>query len=185
MRVADAVADWLADKKITHAFGIIGGGNAVLFDAIQKKGATALVCCHHEQAAAMASSYFNRIRGSLESVVLCTTGAGSTNAITGVMAAWMDSIPLLVLSGNEAWKSVLMGKTRVRGVQGYNSALFIAGHANYVEMFGAGDIRISLERCYREAIGLNAMESVNGGFNGKRQGPVWLDIPKDRASAAI
>jgi acetolactate synthase-1/2/3 large subunit len=176
VRVADAVADWLATKKIEYAFGIIGGGNAVLFDAIQAKGATHIISVHHEQAAAMASCYFNRTRGFLASVVLCTTGAGSTNAITGVMAAHMDSIPLLVISGNEKWESVLMGKTRIRGVQGYDSSSLMAAHANYTEMFGAGNIEISLERCWREALGMNAT---------KRQGICWLDIPKDRQSATL
>jgi len=171
MRVADAVADWLAEKKITHAFGIVGGGNVTVFDAIQKKGATEIICCHHEQAAAMASAYYNRIRGGLESVVLCTTGAGSTNAITGVMAAYMDSIPLLVLSGNEALESVLHGKTRVLGVQGYDSRGVAEGFSKLaLRVVHAEQVPAIMDFAYDDAMK-------------PRQGPVWIDIPKDVANA--
>ena len=174
MRVADEIANWLFEKKILTAFGIVGGGNVSIFDAIQAKGATRIVCTHHEQAAAMASTYHNRICGYLGSAVLCTTGAGSTNAITGVMAAFMDSIPLLVISGNDPWKSILTN-TRVKGTQGFDSRLMAAQMTVHSEM-ALGDIRTHLERCWREALGLNA---------NKRQGPAWLDMPKDRANATI
>lgn len=170
MRVTDAIANWLVERKITHAYGIIGGGNHILFDAISKKGATAIVCCHHEQAAAMASTYHNRISGTLASVVLCTTGAGSTNAITGVMAAWMDSIPLLVLSGNEASK-YMYAPTRVWGVQGYAS----------MEM---------VRNCTKGAYRLVEHPIMNLDYALKktlspRMGPVWVDIPKDVQSASV
>lgn len=171
MRVADAISDWLASKNITHAFGIVGGGNAILFDAIQKAGKITLVCCHHEQAAAMASGYFNRVRGNLESVVLCTTGAGSTNAITGVMAAWMDSIPLLVLSGNEAW-NYMGAKTRVWGTQGYGSSELAAPFTKYsARLDGRMDLG-NLDFVY--------MTAISG-----RQGPCWIDIPKSAANETI
>jgi acetolactate synthase-1/2/3 large subunit len=170
MRVADAIANWLAEKKIFTAFGIVGGGNVVLFDAIQAKGATEIICCHHEQAAVMASNSFNRVRGNLESVVLCTTGAGSTNAITGVMAAWMDSIPLLVLSGNEA-STYLDDPNRVLGVQGYRSADFIRPAAKYAARASAFDWQLILYGAYGDALT-------------PRQGPVWIDIPKDVQNAA-
>lgn len=171
MRIADAIADWLAEKHITHAYGIIGGGNHILFDAISKKGETAIVCCHHEQAAAMASTYHNRIAGTLASVVLCTTGAGSTNAITGVMAAWMDSIPLLVLSGNEASK-YMDAPTRVWGVQGYESAGLVKDCCKKV-------VRLMNP----PAIGV--LTSLHGYALSPRQGPVWIDIPKDVQNAPV
>lgn len=165
MRNADVIADWLAEKGITTAYGIVGGGNHVIFDAIAKKGGCEIVCCHHEQAAAMASTYHNRVVGGIGSVCLVTTGAGSTNAITGVMAAWMDSIPLLVLSGNEASK-YMQAPTRVWGVQGYASAELVGRCTKFVARMVAGDIRMLLEAGY-------------GHATTPREGPVWLDIPKD------
>ena len=174
MRVADAIADWLAEKKIVTAFGIIGGGNVVLFDAIQAKGSTRIVCTHHEQAAAMASCYHNRTTGSLSSVVLCTTGAGSTNTITGVMAAYMDSIPLLVISGNDPWK-YMYAKTRVWGTQAYGSSEVAKGFTKHSERFDgpfidAGHVHMRLT--VARTLATDA-----------RQGPVWVDICKDVQNA--
>ena len=172
MRVADRIAEWLGERGITHAFGIIGGGNVTLFDAIAKAKKTQIVCCHHEQAAAMASTYFNRTRGNLSSVVLVTTGAGSSNALTGVLAAHMDSIPLLVISGNEASK-YMDAKTRIWGVQGYDSA-FSSG------FFGKAGYRPS---CEHQAI--KDLVDAYDEATAPRQGAVWYDIPKDIANAMV
>jgi acetolactate synthase-1/2/3 large subunit len=81
---------FLAEKGVTHAFGIIGAGNAALFDAIARLAKTEIVCCHHEAAAVMAATYYGRARGTC-GVAIVTTGAGSSNAITGALAANMDS----------------------------------------------------------------------------------------------
>lgn len=173
MIVADAVARWLKDKGITHAFGIIGGGNHMLFDAIARLEATQIISCHHEQAAAMASTYFNRCSGTLASVVLCTTGAGSSNAVTGVLAAWMDSAPLLVLSGNEATKYIYK-PTRTWGVQGYDSIAMVRNIVKHPSgrMSGIKNFMELMESGYVSAIT-------------PRQGPVWMDIPKDVQSMEV
>lgn len=173
MRVADRIAEWLGERGITHAFGIIGGGNVTLFNAIAKAKKTQIVCCHHEQAAAMASTYFNRTRGNLSSVVLVTTGAGSSNALTGVLAAHMDGVPLLVISGNEASK-YMDAKTRILGVQGYRSA--------YMASTGAAKFSSTLGNpC-------NAVRLINEGYNQAirpRSGVAWCDLPKDIANAMV
>src|SRR3990167_6525519 len=166
MTKAEAFAQWLATKEITHAFGIIGGGNAPLWDAIARLKKTSLICVHHEQAAAMAASYYYRVAGRL-ALCLVTTGAGSTNCITGVMAAWMDSIPLLVISGNEASKYYEAGG-RGFGFQGYKSAE-VAKH--FTKLALSGPLVPSL------------LDSVLRVALEPRQGPVWLDFPKDLQSA--
>lgn len=173
MRVADAIAQWLFEKEIFTAYGIVGGGNVVLFDAIQKKGATNIVCVHHEQAAAMASCYHNRITCKLSSAVLCTTGAGSTNAITGVMAAYMDSIPLLVLSGNDPSK-YLRGNTRVWGTQAYDSSRVATPFTKWSRRMDDPFFTPTqeLDMAFKYALE-------------PRQGPVWVDCPKDVANATI
>ena len=171
MRTADAVAHWLAEKDISHAYGIIGGGNHILFDAISKAGKTALVCCHHEQAAVMASCYHNRITGGIGSVALVTTGAGSTNAITGVMAAWMDSIPVIVLSGNEASK-YMQAPTRVWGVQGYGSSEVVETVTKCAVRPPADEVVSALWMLYDIALK-------------PRQGPVYVDICKDVQNAIM
>ena len=172
MRVADDIANWLSEEGIVTAYGIIGGGNHIIFDAISKNGATEIVCCHHEQAAAMASTYHNRIARKIESVVLCTTGAGSTNTLTGVMAAWMDSIPLLVLSGNEGSK-YMGAPTRVWGVQGYNSSGAVAGYTKWSS-------RAHIRTPIRSQLMISKAVAMS-----PRQGPCWLDIPKDVQGAMV
>ena len=166
MIVADQIAEWLYEKGITHAFGIIGGGNVALWDAITRHQKTQLICCHHEQAAAMSSGSFNRIKGGLGSVVIVTTGAGSTNAITGVMAAWMDSVPLLVISGNDATNH-LSQEVRVKGTQAYRSHEVVQSFTKWSNRAHKEvPIRAQLEMALRVALDA-------------RQGPVWLDVPKD------
>lgn len=169
MRVADAIASWLAEKEITHAFGIIGGGNVVLWDAIASLGKTELVCVHHEQAAVMAAAYYQRASGRL-AVALVTTGAGSTNAITGLMAAHMDGVPVLVISGNEASR-YMNTPTRVWGVQGYDSARM------------AKFATVSSRRVKKPACALLDIDWARAAALAHRQGPAWLDIPKDIQSA--
>lgn len=167
MRVVDKVAEWLEEKNISHGFGIIGGGNCALFDAIHKRGFTQLVACHHEQACAMSSCYFNRTAEGLKSVVLVTTGAGSSNALTGVLAAWMDAIPLLVISGNES-SDALEGRTRILGVQGYRSTVLAESICKATVRPDAHELIAALEQ------GLDTALSP-------RCGPVWVDIPKNIA----
>ncbi len=170
MRVGDKVAEWLESKGIDQAFGIIGGGNISVFDAIHKRGFTHVCAVHHEQAAAMASTYFNRIKGALQSVVLVTTGAGSSNALTGVMAAWMDRIPLLIISGNEA-SEALKGRTRILGVQGFRSDE-VAHH------MCVGTCQLTANNILDELNGIYDLASIC-------QGPVWIDIPKNVATTNV
>lgn len=181
MTVAEAVADWLAEKEIRHAFGIVGAGNLPLWQAIAQKGATQIVCCHHEQAAVMAASFYQRVSENI-AVALVTTGAGSTNAITGVMAAFMDSTPVLVVSGNET-EAALRGKTRVLGVQGYRSAQ-LADHftvesfdmPSYTDEHRSEGVSALLGRAYFAALGT---------YPNKRPGPVWLNIARDIQNAPV
>ncbi|PJB54587.1 MAG: thiamine pyrophosphate-binding protein, partial [Bdellovibrio sp. CG_4_9_14_3_um_filter_39_7] len=79
IKVSDVIAQFLKDKEIKHVFGIIGAGNAHIFDSINSLGYTEIVCVHHEQAAVMAMGTYYRTCGKI-SAALLTTGAGSTNA---------------------------------------------------------------------------------------------------------
>ena len=176
MLVADAVANFLADKGCKRAFGLIGGGNFVLMDAITRRGYTKITPMHHEQAAAMSSTYYYRTCGQI-APVLVTTGGGSTNAITGVMAAYMDSIPLLVISGNEASK-YMYKHTRVLGVQGFNSTLLAIEFTKLAARPLAHEVIGTLDEGISCALG-------NLGWKDRRQGPVWIDIPRDVAEMEV
>lgn len=161
MNVADNIARWLDDKGIHTVFGIIGGGNVAIFDAIARLGETEIVCLHHEQAVVMAAGGFYKSSERV-SVALVTTGAGSTNAITGLASAFMDSTPLIVLSGNEASK-YMYAPTRVWGVQGYDSSGAVRG---LCKSSWRADRHLYLDAALDDALK-------------PRMGPVWVDIPKD------
>ena len=169
MRVADAIAETLREYGITHCFGIIGGGNVTLWDALSKK--LEIVCTHHEQAAAQAATYYYRTCSRLAPVVV-TSGAGSANAITGVMAANMDSIPLLVLAGNE--KVVHMtDHMRILGVQGYESARLARGFCK------------NSETVWHPGSAVPNVRSAIVDALTPRQGAVWLNIPNDIQKAVF
>ena len=167
MNVAQSISQWLVDQEITHAFGVVGGGNVAIWEAIARLGKTTLVSVHHEQAAAQAATYYFRACGRL-ALCLCTTGAGSANALTGVIAAYMDSIPLLVISGNEPARLWASSDERVLGTQGYRSAELVRPVVKWSHTMMPSEA--------------NVREILDNGWGvatGGRPGPVWLDFPKD------
>jgi acetolactate synthase-1/2/3 large subunit len=173
MKISDAIADFLAEKEIKHVFGIIGAGNAHIFDSIFNRGYTEIVCVHHEQAACMAMQTYYRVTGKVTAAIL-TTGAGSTNGVTGVVSAWADSIPGLIISGNENSKfSDLHKNLRMWGVQGYDSSLMVDKVTKYSSRItDPTTILTELDKAY--AI------TTEG-----RPGPVWIDIPMNIQSAVV
>ena len=170
MTVADNIAEWLYEKGITTAFGIVGGGNTAIFEAIAKLGKTRIVCVHHEQAAVMAAGSYYRISGRL-SVAIVTTGAGSTNTVTGLASAWMDRVPVLILSGNESSK-YLDANTRVLGVQGYRSAEFARPFTKAAAQVDADNWRVILDGFVDEILDAP-------------YGPAWCDVPKNVQNAVV
>ena len=162
---SDVFAAFLAEKQIRHVFGIIGAGNAHLFDAIARLGFTEIVCVHHEQAAVMAMGTYYRIHGRL-SVALLTTGAGSTNGVTGVVSCWMDSIPGIVVAGNENSKHTREDNPlRIWGVQGFDSVAMVKKVVKYAQrVMAPEDIWKEMSHAHTTALG-------------GRPGPVWLEIP--------
>ena len=170
MTLADQIAEWLHEKKIAHAFGIIGAGNLAIFDAVARLAKTRLIACHHEQAAVMAAGFYWRTSGRLACAIV-TTGAGSSNALTGVLAAFMDSTPLIVISGNEP-SGAMTGKTRVLGVQGYDSRAVAAP-------FTKQAYRVRLEKTQASENLKYLMDVAVHNALTPRFGPVWLDVSRD------
>ncbi len=178
MRVADHIALWLKERGIRHVFGLIGGGNNTLFNAIAELGDAQIVCNHHEQASVMCAAYYYRTCGRL-AVACVTTGGGSANAFTGVVAAWMDSVPVLILSGNETVKH-LFSPERVKGVQGYHNIDPVKTFTKYAYQCKWPvdadcpwfEVKAALELGERFALE-------------PRQGPSYIDIPKDVQGAMV
>ena len=97
VRVADYVASFLEQKNIKHVFEVTGGGAMFLNDAIAQSNIKPIFC-HHEQACAMAAVGYTKVTNDV-SVVIPTTGCGSTNTITGLLDAWQDSHKVMFISG--------------------------------------------------------------------------------------
>lgn len=172
-KVSDLIAQALEELGIEHLFGIIGAGNVHLFEAIARRGYTEIICVHHEQAACMAMQTYYRTCGKLSGALL-TTGAGSTNGVTGVVSAWADSIPGIVIAGNENSKfDKSENPLRMWGVQGYDSVEMVRKVTKYAHRV------TSAEQAVYE-IQKAAHITLN-----QRPGPCWIEIPMDYQSSRI
>nr|WP_316639508.1 thiamine pyrophosphate-binding protein [uncultured Roseateles sp.] len=173
VKVSELIAEALERLEIRHVFGIIGAGNVHLFEAITRHGYTEIVCVHHEQAAAMAMQTYYRTHGKLSGALL-TTGAGSTNGVTGVVSAWADSIPGIVIAGNENSKFTFVeNPLRMWGVQGYDSVHMIEKVSKYAH-------RVTQAEQAVYEIQKAAHLSLDG-----RPGPCWIEVPMDIQSSRI
>lgn len=172
-KVSDIIAEFFANQGIRHVFGIIGAGNAHIFDAVMRRGFTEIVCVHHEQAAVMAATTYYRMTGKV-SVVLLTTGAGSANGVTGVVSAWMDSMPVLVISGNENSRfTSAENPLRIWGVQGYDSTKMVEKVTKWTgRLMVPEQVLTMISQAY----------SIAGTA---RTGPVWIDVPMNIQAALV
>ena len=175
MKVSDYIAQSLARHGITHVFLVTGGGAMHLNDAIGRCHDLTYVCCHHEQACAMAAESYYRLTNRLAAVNV-TTGPGGTNAITGVWGAWTDSLGLIVISGQVKFETVVRSTDlplRQLGDQELDIVKVVAPITKYAEMVtDPQTIRYHLEK---------ALYLATAG----RPGPVWLDIPMNVQGALV
>lgn len=166
IKLSDYVFQFLKDKGIKDVFMLPGGGAMHLVDSLGYSGIN-YTHFQHEQAASIATEAYGQHTNHL-GVLLVTSGPGGTNAITGVTAGWIDSTPMLILSG-QAKRSDLVGNKGVRqiGSQEVQIISMISPVVKYaVQVLDPYSIRYHLERAYFEA--------TTG-----RKGPVWIDIPLD------
>ena len=118
-KVSDYIADVLAGTGIRQVFTVTGGGAMHLNDSLGHHPALACMYHHHEQAAAMAAEAYARVDNRMAAVCV-TSGPGATNALTGVLCGWMDSIPMIVLSGQVRYDTTVRSSglnIRTMGVQ--------------------------------------------------------------------
>lgn len=176
MRVADYIFKYLADYGVRRVFLITGGGAMHLNDALKKEKRIKYVCTHHEQAAAIAAEGYARTSGNL-AVVSVTSGPGGTNALTGVIGQWLDSIPVLYLSGQVKFETTIAScpdvNLRQLGDQEINIIDIVRPVTKYAKMItDPKTIKAELEKAIHIAIS-------------GRPGPVWLDIPLNVQGALI
>jgi acetolactate synthase-1/2/3 large subunit len=169
MRLADYVAQTLAAHGIKHVFLVTGGGAMHLNDAIGRCPGLEYVCCHHEQGCAIAAESYFRLANRLAAVNV-TTGPGGTNAITGVWGAHVDSLGMIIISGQVKRETMVRSTglpLRQLGDQEADIVKMVEGITKYaVVVWEPETIRYHLEK---------ALYLATHG----RPGPCWLDIPGD------
>ena len=175
MKVSDYIAQKLVDEGITDAFMVTGGGAMHLDDGLGHQPGLHCYFNHHEQACAIAAEAYARIHNKIAALCV-TTGPGGTNAITGVVGGWLDSIPMLVLSGQVRYDTTAHSTglgIRAMGDQEFEITKAIDCMTKYSEM-GLDPMRIRF--CLEKALYL----AQTG-----RPGPCWLDIPLNVQGAYI
>ncbi len=175
-KVAQIVADFLADKGVTDVFTITGGGAMHLNDALGHSPRLKCTYNHHEQACSIAAEGYARLTGKIAAVCV-TSGPGGTNAITGVMGGYLDSVPMFVISGQVKRETTLWSvpdlKLRQLGDQEFPIVDAVSCMTKYAVMITEpNDIYYHLEKAWCLA-------------NSGRKGPVWLDIPLDVQAAPV
>lgn len=173
VKVSDYIFDFVAQQGVNHVFMLPGGGAMHLNDSLGRNEKLTYICNLHEQACAIAADAYSQYTNNL-GVALVTTGPGGTNTITGVAAAWLDSTPVLFISG-QVKRPDMVGDRAVRqmGFQEINIVNLVRPITKYaVTVEEPSTIRYHLEK---------AIHLAKHG----RPGPVWIDVPLDVQAAMI
>lgn len=174
-KVAQIIADFMVAKGVSHIFTVTGGGAMHLNDAFGHHSELNCIYNHHEQACSIAAEGYARFSGKIACVCV-TSGPGGTNAITGVLGGWQDSVPMFVVSGQV--KRITTTEytdmpLRQLGDQEFQITDSVANMTKYAVMLtNAEDVLYHLEKAWFLA-------------NHGRKGPVWLDVPLDIQAAEV
>ncbi len=178
MKLSDYVMQFVARLGVKHVFLVTGGGAMHLNASLAQRADLEPVCNSHEQASAIAAENYAKATNNI-GVALVTTGPGGTNAVTGVAGAWLDSTPMLVISGQVKRPDRMFAADgsplgmRQLGVQEVDIVSIVKPITKYaVTVLDPRSIRFHLEK---------AVDIARSG----RPGPVWIDIPLDVQAAPI
>ena len=175
IRVADYIMNRIADEGVEHLFYVPGGQCVYLCDALRRCKELTPVSCHHEQAAAMAAVGYAKYNDRL-GACLVTTGCAGTNTLTGVLHAWQDSTPCIIISGQQNYNMTIKESglpLRQVGVQEADTETIVKPITKYaVTVSEASEIGYHMDK----AIFL----AMNG-----RKGPTWIDVPMNIQNAMI
>lgn len=176
IKLSNYIAQFFVEQGITDCFMVTGGGAMHLDDAIGHQEGIHCTFNHHEQACAIAAEAYARMTGKIAAVCV-TSGPGGTNAITGVMGGWLDSVPMFVISGQVKRETTIWAcpdlNLRQLGDQEFNIIDSVSNMSKYAAMVtNPVEIAYHLEK---------ALFLATHG----RGGPVWLDIPLDVQGAMI
>jgi len=174
IRVSDYIMQRLGDEGVRDVFLLPGGGAMYLDDAIACEKRLVAVPCHHEQACGIAAEANGRVNAVGFGVAVVTTGPGATNLITPVAGAWIESLPLFVISGQVKRADAINGRPiRQGGVQEVDIVSLVKPITKYAVTIDRPE---NVRRCLEEAL----WHMKNG-----RNGPVWLDVPLDIQAAPL
>tara|TARA_Y100000741_G_C18262125_1_gene560851 strand:- start:4973 stop:6703 length:1731 start_codon:yes stop_codon:yes gene_type:complete len=163
MKVTDLIAKILKENNIKNVFGLQGGAVVHIFDSLEKKNVN-VTYNHHEQSAALAAVANAKVTNNIGCAVV-TTGPGTTNAITGLLASWQDSVPCIFISGQARSNHVSYGKkVRQVGTQEVNICDIVRPITKYTKFINKKE---DVEKEFKKAISI-----AKSG----RPGPVWLDL---------
>lgn len=168
MRTADAIFARLA-REVDTVFYLPGGGASFLVDALGLSGLRG-VCCLHEQGAGYAAAAYAMLRGV--GVCLTTSGPGASNAITPCLAAWVDSVPVIFISGQVQVRWLANGQ-RSKGVQ----------EGPIIEM-----VRPITKYAVQPHTAIETVDALDHALVVAREGrpgPCWIDIPQDVQAAEV
>ncbi len=175
MNVADFIVDFIAKRGVDTVFMVTGGQAMFLNDACFRNKKIHSIFHHHEQAAGMAAEAYGRITGSL-GVAMVTAGPAGINVLNGVLGAYVDSSPMMIISGQSSSANVsYMKNTGIRqyGLQGVYTESVVQGVTKYfASIDDPASIQYHVEKAYYLA--------THG-----RPGPVWIEIPLDLQRISI
>ncbi|KKS90457.1 MAG: Thiamine pyrophosphate protein central region [Microgenomates group bacterium GW2011_GWC1_43_11] len=175
-RVADYIIDYIYRHGTDTIFTVAGGGAMFLNDAVALHKKITYICNHHEQASAMAAEAYAKTKGHIGAAMI-TSGPGSTNAITGLMEAYQNSIPVIFIS-SQTKKSQMIAYSGITGLRQFGiQEVDIIPVVKHLTKYAAivekpEDVQYHLDKAYYVALS-------------GRPGPVWLDIPSDVASSSL
>ena len=177
IKVSDFIFKYLVEHyQIHHCFLVTGGGAMHLNDSIGHTEGLTYVCNHHEQASAIAGEGYYRASGKM-AVTCVTTGPGGTNAITGVLGQWLDSIPGLYISGQVKQSTTIDAcpelPLRQLGDQEADIKSMVRSITKYC-------VTITDVRYVKYEIDKAIAIALSG-----RPGPVWIDVPLDIQGAYV
>ena len=174
-RVADIVMDILVENGITDCFSVVGGGAMHLDNALALCKDINKVFNHHEQACAMAAEGYAKACGKMAAVCV-TSGPGALNTLNGVEGAYVDNVPMLVISGHPRWSTTVNVtglNLRYRGVQEYDIVPSVQGMTKYATtIIDPLAVKLEIQK---------AIDIANQG----RKGPTWITIPLDVQSTIV
>jgi acetolactate synthase-1/2/3 large subunit len=173
IKLSDYVMNFVAAQGVKHVFTLVGGGCMHLVDSLGRHPQLQFVCNLHEQGCAIAADACAQYTNKL-GVALVTTGPGGTNTVTGVAGAWLDSIPVLFISGQVKRADLASSRgVRQMGFQEIDIVSVVRPITKYAAMVTEPEtIRYHLEK---------AVWLARSG----RPGPVWIDIPLDVQATMI